>query len=457
MAGSNQAQPLTGLLQSLTGAFNQEDMGQGMMFAQNLRDYNAPRIDTENPQSLFAYADWASKNGDHKTAQAYQMAGGKLIDAAKTQTDQVELVKMQGALREMERQRQVALSGAATPEEAASINANFDQAALTLANRIDEFAVSSRAGGTGTEGNSLLAGDIEKAKTDSAARRAAVNIASNNPDLVQFKDGLESGAIPPKEFLQSVTGSIGGQSTLQGYKTYENGLRVLQYKDGSIKVVDAADNTYTGAEAQRMIDEAVKFEQGMSADQDWNEGEVELVLDQIESIEDKLVSMDDLDLQYERAETILEQNPDIDLTGLRAELPALDDGRRQLQALQTEMAISLAGMASLGVLSDSDIRNLQQASIPPGSNASMRQFIAERRAALAKVRAASEDMVRWMRDNQASRDQYKEHLRKQNSSSESYGVLRSDQTDPGSVRMTGEPEKFDLGGGVSFTVTGGSQ
>ncbi len=454
MAGSNQAQPLQGLLGSLTGAFNQEDMGQGLMFAQNIRDYNAPRIDTEDPRSLFAYADWTKSNGDHKTAQAYQMAGGKLVDAEKTQTDQVEMVRMQGALREMERQRQVALSGAATPEDAAAINSNFDQAALTLANRIDEFAVSSRAGGTGVEGTDLLAGDIYKAKTDSAARRSAIRIAQNNPDLSQFVEAIESGAIPAKEFLSSVTGGVGGQTSLQGYKTYENGLRVLQYKDGTIKVVDAADNTYTGADAQRMINEAVSFEQGMSADQDWNEGQVELVLNQVKKIEEKLVSMDDLDLQYQRAEEILEQNPDIDLTGLRAELPALDDGRRQLQALQTEMAISLAGMASLGVLSDSDIRNLQQASIPSGSNARMRQFVADRRAALAKVRAASTDMVNWMRENRATGTQYKEHLRKQNSSSQSYGVLRSDQTDPGSVRMTGEPERFDLGGGVSFTVTG---
>lgn len=78
MSGSNQAQPLNGLLGSLTGAFNQEDMGQGLMFAQNIRDYNAPVLDANDPNSLMDRQRWAQMNGYQKEAVAMGSALGKL-------------------------------------------------------------------------------------------------------------------------------------------------------------------------------------------------------------------------------------------------------------------------------------------------------------------------------------------------------------------------------------------
>jgi hypothetical protein len=78
MAGSNQAQPLTGLLNSLTGAFNQQDMGQGMMFAQNIRDYNAPVLDANDPNSVLDRQRWAQRNGYQEEAVAMGSALGKL-------------------------------------------------------------------------------------------------------------------------------------------------------------------------------------------------------------------------------------------------------------------------------------------------------------------------------------------------------------------------------------------
>jgi len=78
MAGSNQAQPLNGLLGSLTGAFNQEDMGQGLMFAQNIRDYNAPVLDANDPGSLLDRQRWAQMNGYQNEAVAMGSTLGKL-------------------------------------------------------------------------------------------------------------------------------------------------------------------------------------------------------------------------------------------------------------------------------------------------------------------------------------------------------------------------------------------
>ena len=78
MSGSNQAQPLQGLLGSLTGAFNKEDMGQGLMFAQNIRDYNAPVLDANDPNSLMDRQRWAQMNGYQKEAVAMGSALGKL-------------------------------------------------------------------------------------------------------------------------------------------------------------------------------------------------------------------------------------------------------------------------------------------------------------------------------------------------------------------------------------------
>lgn len=90
MSGSNQAQPLNGLLGSLTGAFNQEDMGQGLMFAQNIRDYNAPVLDANDPNSLMDRQRWAQMNGYQKEAVAMGSALGKLNAANQLKEEEAE-------------------------------------------------------------------------------------------------------------------------------------------------------------------------------------------------------------------------------------------------------------------------------------------------------------------------------------------------------------------------------
>ena len=90
MAGSNQSQNLYGLLSGLTGAFNQEDMGQGMMFAQNIRDYNAPVLDANDPNSVLDRQRWAQRNGYQKEAAAMGNALGKLNAANQLKEENAE-------------------------------------------------------------------------------------------------------------------------------------------------------------------------------------------------------------------------------------------------------------------------------------------------------------------------------------------------------------------------------
>lgn len=71
MAGSNQAQQLQGMLSNLVNQFTMENMGgAATAYANNIRDYNAPQLDTDDPQSIMARQQWAQRNGYQKQATA---------------------------------------------------------------------------------------------------------------------------------------------------------------------------------------------------------------------------------------------------------------------------------------------------------------------------------------------------------------------------------------------------
>jgi hypothetical protein len=71
MAGSNQAQQLQGMLSNLVNQFTMENMGgAATAYANNIRDYNAPKLDTDDAQSIMARQQWAQRNGYQKQATA---------------------------------------------------------------------------------------------------------------------------------------------------------------------------------------------------------------------------------------------------------------------------------------------------------------------------------------------------------------------------------------------------
>lgn len=210
MAGRNSATNLTGLLSGISNSF--KGLGDtGTMFTQNIRDYAAPEIDTEDPMSLVKYAQWAQRNGDQQTAQKYQAAASALQKNKQDRNDTLQIGEMQQTLKDLEFQRQQALQGAAATEqttladEQALINANFDRARNGLAIRLNEFSKGSNVG-TGLEGSQHL--DARRGiESMSGILRNKLTLAKENekPVIRAMISGLHSGSVTPEsvvEYLQ---------------------------------------------------------------------------------------------------------------------------------------------------------------------------------------------------------------------------------------------------------------
>ena len=149
MAGTNQAANLSGMLSQLAA-----DVGKrGDAYAwtgQNIRDYSAPELDTNDPASMMKYADWAQRNGQQQLAiqmKAKAAARGRELKQVKAMSDMEALRGVIEANRDkltpeqltalQSRIAYLAQQGDLSPEQMASMGQRTDQrqdAANTQAN-----------------------------------------------------------------------------------------------------------------------------------------------------------------------------------------------------------------------------------------------------------------------------------------------------------------------------------
>lgn len=251
MAGSNQSQSLYGLLSGLTGAFNQRDMGQGMQFAQNIRDYNAPALEPESPASLRQYGNYLQRNGKGDEAQKYLLAANTLETQQKDQAGQVKLNQMLSTLSGIDEQRQTALNsltvpggGPVSPQQIADVNADFDRARNELATRIDEESAKLRTG-TGIAGTEAL--------RNAKARDGAITLIKNQmptmkeSERVQAElliEGLRSGSLEPKDIYGNMAkgGPFKADAGTQKSVVYKDGSVLRVGRDGSVTMTTPDGN-----------------------------------------------------------------------------------------------------------------------------------------------------------------------------------------------------------------------
>lgn len=258
MAGSNQSQNLYGLLSGLTGAFNQEDMGQGLMFAQNIRDYNAPTLEPESPASLRAYGDYLQRNGNGAEAQKYLLAANALETEQKDQAGQVRLNQMLSTLSDIDEQRQTALDsltvpggGPVSPQQIAEVNANFDSARAELAARIDAESAKLRTG-TGVDGSDAL--------RTAKARDSAITLIKNQMPTMReseraqaelLVDGLKTGVLEPKDIYGNMAkgGAFKADAGVQKSVIYKDGSVLRVNRDGSVSMTTPDGNELQAGDA----------------------------------------------------------------------------------------------------------------------------------------------------------------------------------------------------------------
>ncbi len=112
MSGSAQAANLTGMLSQLANSVG--EMGQAHDYlAQNIRDYAAPKLDQNDPQSMMAYAKWAQNNGQQELAIKMQGAAAQKQLQAKQAKG---MAAMEGLRAQLEANRSTM-----SPEEIAAV------------------------------------------------------------------------------------------------------------------------------------------------------------------------------------------------------------------------------------------------------------------------------------------------------------------------------------------------
>ena len=234
------------------------------MFAQNLRDYNAPVLDANDPNSVLDRQRWAQRNGYQEEAVALGATLGQLNRQQQAQDDKAEYNRMMSAMSQLETQREKALRGLTvpgggppSPQQVADVNANFDRARDKLAFRIDEYSAK-------VEGASGTAGADAVRQANMA--RAMENTLVNN-GLSAYKE------LAPFMTPENLADLMEEKNTLsalnvQRSQVYDNGTMMAVTEDGQTFLIAPGENGgrpvfSTDPEYARLADEAASS--GLSA------------------------------------------------------------------------------------------------------------------------------------------------------------------------------------------------
>ena len=417
MAGSNQAIRLQGMLSDLAGSFSMENMGgAGMAYTQNIRDYAAPELDANDEDSIRARQRWAQSNGYQDEANSLGVKLGELGAANKVRADRVEFNEARGALSQLEQQRRAALEslsanggGPPSPKQVADLNANFDQAAQTLGQRINGMA-GSVSGTTGTEGTDAVT-------NSTASRRVAGTITNMLPTLkegqkelaMSVREGLLSGTIDHKEGLKQIqdisegsTGKASGgwYSAIEHANSHnarvgsEQGLgRPLQVGEEGYMWPDQANDIMKKNDAGLAGDIATEKALGQSSVErhDAARNQTLTMYGAANSAIDNLNA----------AEAALDKGAG---TGwLKNQFPSIRDASIELEQVRGEMGLQIVQGTTFGSLSAPELKFALDTALPTDlSEAGLRDWIAKKREAQTKLVAEMDKAMEWLAVNKTS-------------------------------------------------------
>lgn len=339
MAGSNQAQPLTGLLNSLTGAFNQEDMGQGMMFAQNLRDYNAPVLDANDPNSLMDRQRWAQMNGYQKEAVAMGSALGKLNAANQLKEENAEkatrMANMFGnMIPNMPEERQ---------DEARSVRDALANGEMTYKEALDWLEGSS---GGGTSAPAAVK-EYEYFKSLDPEARAEYMSLKRDGKLVD----------------------LGGGGV--GFRNADGSITTL------VTPESATDANVTAQEAENNVNTATN---------------------DVSSVADSLGAARSAQAQYAEAYRLVDEEG-ANTGALESKLPTIQAASKELEVIGNMLGLNIVAGGKFGQLTEKELELALQTGLPTGLNEEqLKDWLKRKMAANAKLIAEYDSYLRWAKD-----------------------------------------------------------
>lgn len=402
MAGSA-ARNLTGLLSSIGNTIG--EMGApGNAMVENVRTLNAPTIDSTDPASMRAYADWAMRNGDQQTAQQYQLAAGKLEREQNSRKAAVDAKGFQRSISKLEEARSNAIKNAGGDQEAiAKINSQYDNAVGAVSGKMNSMAAEFGLETTGTD--MLQNVQDKRAVTEQlSAEIAAEKNSARRAQLQRLLTGVQSDMISPRDAIEATTtGSLGGSARkVQRSVNYKDGSIQTVYTDGSTEITTASGNTFepgddgyeeatTGAR-----DSGVSYAGDVAGAQ---EGGKQAVIDRTMVAEEYMASRA-TEETYQQAKETVAGMEDYSFGKVAEMFPNFTAGSLKLQNFKTEMGLNVIASGNFGPLSEGELKMALNQGIPEGlSKDETLKWIDMRIAAEKQVQAAAEDYMRWSSDN----------------------------------------------------------
>jgi len=209
MAGRAQAANLTGMLSQIAETVG--EMGKASDWThQNVRDYSAPKLDTNDPASLQAYADYSQRNGNPQDAAKYAQMATDLGVKQEGNKAKTTLANLQASASNMNR---LLSDPKLSAQNKATIQQNLD-VVLTQMNTVG--ANSVQHGGTGLEGEAHRKA-MKKESDDATLVRLQIDERRSEVGAAVAKgDALHRGLFPDTPAGNDMWDRYSGQLTTLG-------------------------------------------------------------------------------------------------------------------------------------------------------------------------------------------------------------------------------------------------
>jgi hypothetical protein len=254
----------------------------------------------------------------------------------------------------------------------------------------ETFASLDRSGMLGGV-QQRAAADITKQDELNTANRTAQWLASQ-PGGQKYADAIAAG-VPAADAYRAYRDTLDGPN-VGSQKTYLNGTIVQSTSTGR-RVIDPTGKVVTGAEAQRVIDEANKYDASQAQLVAGSKKIGAVTADQAATAFTKANAVTDSIGSIDRAIAAIDEGA---LSGFFVDyLPNITKASAELRSAMNQMGLDVISSVTFGALSQSEMEVAMSTAVPQNlAGPQLREWLIEKREKQIKARAALEKAASYL-------------------------------------------------------------
>jgi hypothetical protein len=235
------------------------------------------------------------------------------------------------------------------------------------------------------------AADITKQDELNTANRTAQWLASQ-PGGQKYADAIAAG-VPAADAYRAYRDTLDGPN-VGSQKTYLNGTIVQSTSTGR-RVIDPTGKVVTGADAQRVIDEANKYDAAQAQLVAGSKKIGAVTADQAATAFTKANAVTDSIGSIDRAIAAIDEGA---LSGFFVDyLPNITKASAELRSAMNQMGLDVISSVTFGALSQSEMEVAMSTAVPQNlAGPQLREWLIEKREKQIKARAALEKAASYL-------------------------------------------------------------